>query len=74
MQDGVGIVLHATLSIWRPEVGAFCYNALHIYGFGAVVLVVGPFLPVPLLAHCGGLWLAHAGYIARSDIGLRLCG
>lgn len=51
--------------------GAFIYNALHIYGFGAAVLAIGLFAPAPLLAGLGWLWIAHAGFDRMLGYGLK---
>lgn len=54
-----------------PAAGAFCYNAVHIYGFGAAVLVIGLLMPAPLLVVCGALWLAHSGFDRMLGYGLK---
>lgn len=54
-----------------PRVGAFCYNAVHIYGFGAALVVIGLIGPVPLLAALGALWLAHSGFDRVLGYGLK---
>ena len=54
-----------------PRIGAFCYNAVHIYAFGAVLLVIGLMMPIPLLAALGALWLAHSGFDRMLGYGLK---
>lgn len=51
--------------------GAFIYNAVHIYGFGAAVLAIGLVAPAPLLAGLGWLWIAHAGFDRMLGYGLK---
>lgn len=51
--------------------GAFIYNAVHIYGFGAAVLAIGLAAPAPLLAGLGWLWIAHAGFDRMLGYGLK---
>lgn len=57
--------------ILGPRVGALGYNAVHIYGFGAVVLAIGLVAPAPPLASLGLLWLAHAGFDRMLGYGLK---
>lgn len=54
-----------------PRVGAFCYNAVHIYAFGAALLAIGLMMAVPLLAVLGALWLAHSGFDRMLGYGLK---
>jgi hypothetical protein len=54
-----------------PRVGAFCYNAVHIYAFGAALLAIGLIVPMPLLAALGGLWLSHSGFDRMLGYGLK---
>ena len=54
-----------------PRVGAFCYNLVHIYGFGAALLAVGPLPTIPLLVLLGALWLAHCGLDRMLGYGLK---
>ena len=54
-----------------PKAGAFVYNALHSYGFGAVVGAVGLLAGVPLMPELGMLWLAHAGFDRLLGYGLK---
>jgi Domain of unknown function (DUF4260) len=54
-----------------PRVGAFCYNAVHIYAFGAALLAIGLMMPMPLLAVLGALWLAHSGFDRMLGYGLK---
>lgn len=53
------------------RVGAFVYNAVHIYGFGAIFLALGLVLAVPILMALGALWLAHAGFDRSLGYGLK---
>jgi hypothetical protein len=55
-----------------PKVGASVYNAVHIYGFGAVVLALGAVLDWPLISALGFLWIAHAGFDRMFGYGLKL--
>lgn len=54
-----------------PKVGATFYNAVHIYGFGAVLFIVGQMAALPLLAAVGALWLAHSGFDRLFGYGLK---
>lgn len=54
-----------------PRTGAFCYNAVHIYAFGAASLAIGLMMPIPLLAVLGALWLAHSGFDGMLGYGLK---
>ena len=54
-----------------PATGAFCYNLVHIYAFGAVLLVIGLTMNVPLYALLGALWLAHSGFDRMLGYGLK---
>lgn len=54
-----------------PKVGAIVYNALHIYGFGALFITFGLILPAPRLPALGALWLAHAGADRMLGYGLK---
>lgn len=54
-----------------PRAGAFCYNAVHIYAFGAALLAIGLVLPSPLVAALGALWLAHSGFDRLLGYGLK---
>lgn len=54
-----------------PKAGALFYNAVHIYGFGAVLLVIGLMAPMPLLVLLGALWLAHTGFDRMLGYGLK---
>jgi hypothetical protein len=55
-----------------PKAGALCYNAVHIYAFGAASLAIGLIMPLPLLVVLGALWLAHAGLDRMLGYGLKL--
>ncbi|WP_127145791.1 DUF4260 domain-containing protein [Pelagibacterium montanilacus] len=54
-----------------PKVGAFVYNAVHIYGLGAGLLALGHLVSAPLLVALGTLWLAHAGFDRALGYGLK---
>jgi hypothetical protein len=54
-----------------PRTGAFCYNAVHIYAFGAASLAIGLMMPTPLLVVLGALWLAHSGFDRMLGYGLK---
>lgn len=54
-----------------PRWGARAYNALHLYGFGAVVAAFGVVWDHPLTLACGLLWLAHAGFDRMLGYGLK---
>jgi Domain of unknown function (DUF4260) len=54
-----------------PRVGAFCYNAVHIYAFGAALLAIGLLTPNPLFVLLGTLWLAHSGFDRMLGYGLK---
>ncbi len=55
-----------------PRVGAAVYNAVHLYGFGLIVMALGALLDLPWTTACGFLWLAHAGFDRMSGYGLKL--
>jgi Domain of unknown function (DUF4260) len=54
-----------------PKTGAFCYNAVHIYAFGAAAFAIGLMMSIPLLAVLGALWLAHSGFDRMLGYGLK---
>ncbi len=54
-----------------PRIGAAGYNAVHVYGFGAVVFAVGTLLALPVVAALGLLWLAHSGFDRMLGYGLK---
>ncbi|WP_196259423.1 DUF4260 domain-containing protein [Pelagibacterium limicola] len=54
-----------------PRVGAFVYNAVHVYAFGAVVFAAGILLGIPVIAALGILWLAHSGFDRMFGYGLK---
>lgn len=54
-----------------PRIGAFFYNLVHIYAFGAVVLALGLFASLPVLVGLGALWLAHSGFDRMFGYGLK---
>ena len=58
--------------LFGNRAGAEAYNAVHIYGFGAVVLGAGTFAASPVLTALGLLWLAHSGFDRMLGYGLKL--
>lgn len=54
-----------------PKMGAICYNAVHIYAFGAALLALGLIMPVPRFGVLGALWLAHSGFDRVFGYGLK---
>ncbi|MFK4447250.1 hypothetical protein ABH944_007520 [Caballeronia udeis] len=57
--------------LFGPRTGALCYNAAHIYAFGAASLAIGLIVPIPLLVLPGALWLAHSGFDRMLGYGLK---
>ena len=55
-----------------PKVGAAVYNAVHLYGFGLVVMALGWLADQPLITALGFLWLAQAGFDRMLGYGLKL--
>ena len=55
-----------------PRVGAFGYNLVHVYGFGAGVLALGAALDQPWITALGFLWLGHSGFDRMLGYGLKL--
>jgi hypothetical protein len=54
-----------------PKIGAFVYNLVHLYGFGAAFLALGVGLGTPVLVALGALWVAHAGFDRMLGYGLK---
>jgi len=54
-----------------PKVGAYSYNTVHLYGFGASLLAAGLIGSLPDLAAIGALWLAHSGFDRMLGYGLK---
>lgn len=54
-----------------PKIGAFGYNAVHIYALGLALIAMGLLVGVPLLAACGALWLGHCGFDRMLGYGLK---
>lgn len=54
-----------------PKIGAAAYNAVHFYGFGIAIALIGWATPAPLLLTLGLLWLAHAGFDRALGYGLK---
>ena len=57
--------------LFGPRAGAFCYNAVHIYAFGATLLAIGLVSPNPFLLALGALSLAHSGFDRMLGYGLK---
>ncbi|WP_103255548.1 DUF4260 domain-containing protein [Tabrizicola aquatica] len=55
-----------------PRIGAFGYNLVHVYGFGAAVLALGAGLDQPWITALGFLWLGHSGFDRMLGYGLKL--
>ena len=53
------------------RVGAAVYNAVHIYGLGAVLMATGLILGAALPLALGALWLAHSGFDRMLGYGLK---
>ena len=58
--------------ILGPKVGAFLYNTVHVYAFGAVFMAIGIVESLPLCALAGALWVAHSGFDRMFGYGLKL--
>ncbi|WP_206929260.1 DUF4260 domain-containing protein [Roseococcus thiosulfatophilus] len=56
---------------WGARVGAFLYNAVHIYAFGAAFLALGLVAATPILVTVGALCMAHAGFDRLLGYGLK---
>ncbi|MFD1797645.1 DUF4260 family protein [Paracoccus aurantiacus] len=54
-----------------PRFGAFCYNFVHQYGFGLVLLMLGSVSGSSTLLELGGLWFAHSGFDRMLSYGLK---
>lgn len=54
-----------------PRIGAFCYNFVHQYGFGLVLLMLGSLSGNTLLLELGALWFAHSGFDRMLGYGLK---
>ncbi|RYH02207.1 DUF4260 family protein [Salipiger sp. IMCC34102] len=55
-----------------PRIGAFVYNLVHIYAFGAVIFAAGIVFAQPALIAVGALWLGHSGFDRMMGYGLKL--
>ncbi len=55
-----------------PRAGALAYNAVHVYGFGLMVLAIGVLTNLFYVEDLGFLWLAHAGFDRMLGYGLKL--
>lgn len=53
------------------RIGAFTYNSVHMYGFGAIVMAIGALSGTPLLLALGALWVAHCGFDRMLGYGLK---
>ncbi|PKE28906.1 DUF4260 domain-containing protein [Rahnella sp. AA] len=54
-----------------PKVGAFCYNAAHLYACGAILFGTGMMMNNPFFMLAGCLWLAHSGFDRMLGYGLK---
>lgn len=54
-----------------PRVGALAYNAVHIYGTGASLGVLGLLTGHGFVVSVGALWVAHAGLDRAFGYGLK---
>lgn len=54
-----------------PRIGAWVYNAAHLYAFGAVVAAIGIFVGSGLCLCAGLLFVAHAGIDRALGFGLK---
>lgn len=54
-----------------PRIGSWGYNLVHVYAFGLILLALGSFLAVPVLAGLGALFLAHCGFDRMLGYGLK---
>lgn len=54
-----------------PKIGAWVYNAAHLYAAGAVLLAIGLLLALPVLSALGALWMAHVGFDRLLGYGLK---
>lgn len=55
-----------------PRIGAFGYNLVHVYGFGAAILALGAVSDQPWITALGFLWLGHSGFDRMLGYGLKL--
>ncbi|WP_375280677.1 DUF4260 domain-containing protein [Pseudooctadecabacter sp.] len=53
------------------RIGSYVYNAVHIYGFGAIVMAAGLWTDSQVFAGLGALWLAHSGFDRLLGYGLK---
>ncbi|HEX4139331.1 MAG TPA: DUF4260 domain-containing protein [Candidatus Methylacidiphilales bacterium] len=58
--------------IFGPKVGAYAYNTVHVYAFGAAFMAVGILMSHPLCLLAGVLWFAHCGFDRMFGYGLKL--
>ena len=54
-----------------PKAGAFAYNLVHTYAFGALIFVAGFFIPNDTVMVIGLLWFAHSGFDRMLGYGLK---
>lgn len=54
-----------------PKIGAWTYNALHLYASGAALLAFGLLAGLPVTAALGALWLGHVGFDRMLGYGLK---
>lgn len=63
--------LSFTAYLGGSRAGAFGYNLVHQYGFGAGLVLLGFGLALPMVVALGGLWLAHSGFDRLLGYGLK---
>lgn len=54
-----------------PRVGAACYNLVHLYAWGMILVVLGFGLPAAPLLGMGLLWAGHVGLDRALGYGLK---
>ncbi|TRO90075.1 DUF4260 family protein [Glycocaulis profundi] len=54
-----------------PRVGAFAYNAVHVYALGLAVIALSLILEAPATLAAGALLCAHAGFDRLLGYGLK---
>lgn len=54
-----------------PRTGAFVYNAVHVFAFGAVLLAAGLATGSTFISALGALWLGHSGFDRMLGYGLK---
>lgn len=54
-----------------PKIGAFLYNAVHVYAVGMAMIALALVWENPVLLAIGALWCAHAGFDRLLGYGLK---